>query len=205
LGDWLDKPIKYLLIVGLVIFIFIITIGFVNAIGKEYKYAIVGLLGSVIGGFLTLIGVWWTLREQFKTNFLNDFPKKIKSFDELKQKIKNISSNNFFLEREHYSANLHITYDQLVDDLRLLTVDLDGSTYFIVSKLDGLFEAYKEERRKVSKYIPTEENSYPELTTESRNEIKKVQEKYDQIIKEIVKELEEHGKIMLDQYFKYKK
>ncbi|ANC77392.1 hypothetical protein ABE65_011500 [Fictibacillus phosphorivorans] len=204
MSDWLDKTIKYLLIVGLVIFIFIITIGFVNAIGKDYKYAIVGLLGSVIGGFLTLIGVWWTLKEQYKTNFLNDFPKKIRSFDELKQKIKNINSETFFLESELHSANLDKMYDQLLEDLRMLTVDLDGSSYFIVNKLDGLFKAYKKEKREVSSYFLTGPNNYPMLTEESKREIKKIQEKYDLIILNITNDLEEHGKVLLNQYFKYK-
>ena len=35
-------------------------------IPKDIGFAIVGYIGSIIGGFLTIYGVWWTIKDQDK-------------------------------------------------------------------------------------------------------------------------------------------
>src|SRR5690606_27134601 len=56
---------KWMIISSTIIFTLIVcTFLIKNYIGEKYLVAFIGFSGSILGGFLTLIGVKWTLDEQ---------------------------------------------------------------------------------------------------------------------------------------------
>ncbi|MDP4086036.1 MAG: hypothetical protein Q8934_15640 [Bacillota bacterium] len=203
MNKYLEKVFYILLSIALLLFIFILLMEYIDHIGKDYRFAIIGALGSIIGGSLTLVGVWLTIKIQFKSNFINEFPKKIRMIDHLKEQIRGIPSGNIF--KDIFYGNQSIAYKQMIDNFKVSTTEIDGKSYFIVCKLDNLYEDFVTERKEFIKYRPTQDKmERPIPTEESITKLKDLENEYTSIINSIANELDQHGKNLIAKFFKYK-
>lgn len=199
---YLENALLILLSIGVAVFIFVILMAFSNSLNEDYRYAIIGAVGSIIGGSLTLIGVRWTLKQQSRATFLVDFPKKIMGIDQLIFELKKMSSR-FFKSYDMVLVN-SAEYNNLLNRLKILTTDIDGATYFIISKLDTLLDDYKDEVNRVSSYTSEDGLSRPSITEESIDRIDELHKDYSNILDSIITELETHSKKLTSDYFNLK-
>lgn len=105
---------------------------------------IIGFVGSVIGGTLTLIGVKWTITEQNKKDFIDKYPEKIKYFHKIDTKLYKLRTAIMEYKRPtiSFQSNNEIN-DFLIskDELILYSGKINGEIYgLIIGIFDFIFE-----------------------------------------------------------------
>lgn len=58
------KPLLIIFIISILLPIILLTLSSIGIFPKETSYQILSYCGSILGGFLTLYGVWWTIKDQ---------------------------------------------------------------------------------------------------------------------------------------------
>ena len=58
------KPLLIIFAISIILPIILLTPSNIGIFSKETSYQILSYCGSILGGFLTLYGVWWTIRDQ---------------------------------------------------------------------------------------------------------------------------------------------
>lgn len=170
------------LIIFIFTFIVIIIAAFIDVIGQDYKYALIGAMGSVIGGVLTLIGVMWTIKRQEKVDRLNKLPSDIINLWKIQKQFgfpvaiyhnlpedpyKNDEEifDEFYKENEEWVTELSAqisakVYSQVNS---FFTHISDFSTYKRRKELDIWFDKAFEYQDKLGEIIDSYEKDYERL------------------------------------------
>jgi hypothetical protein len=145
--------------VVVIVFIFV----YIDANAEEYRFAVIGATGSLIGGALTLVGVWWTMQRNYKEKFIEDFPKKIKAYNDLSNALHNIIEKNTYLG---IFSNVEAKFLRRVDEMLLMTLNIDGNAYLKVKELKKIHSDYKDNWQEING--PESNYSINEFISETR-------------------------------------
>lgn len=195
----------FISILAISLFIIFIIFAFIemNA-SNDYRFAIIGALGSIIGGSLTLVGVQITLNKQKNENYISDFPKIITHLDLVKSEINRINNENHsFLNLTDY----RVTHDrkEYFYNLKKYSTNIDGIVYFIIKNLEKEFEYHILKSKELVKYDDAVEAILGKLTTESSSNINKVKKELLEIINDTIRKIEEHEEKLTKKFLKIMK
>lgn len=199
-----EDLVFFIVIICVTIFSMFIIFETIDSISRDYRYAVIGATGSLIGGGLTLIGVWWTIRQNNKDKFVNDFPKKIKAYNEIIIKIQTIlDSKKFLVIHPEYEKE----YMRLFDDMILKTVDINGVAYFKVYELKDIYFGYKVNLKNsyslMHKEIEeTDKLSQPEGYVNKQEEL---QELFISSIEKVLSDMKQQAHFETEKFFSYQK
>ncbi|PAD70873.1 hypothetical protein CHH83_01345 [Bacillus sp. 7586-K] len=187
--------------------IFIIYAFLIIDTSNDYRFAIIGALASIIGGSLTLVGVQITLQNQKNEKFISEFPRIITNLDKIKSELSRINNKkhtyvDFF--RDNYSRDIKAYFNELKN----LTINIDGKVYFIIKDLEREYYNHFQESRRLREYKKVESdfgllNNI--LTNDSREKISQVQDSFLSVIQQTIEKIEEYEHILTMEFFKIKK
>ncbi|WP_203362431.1 hypothetical protein [Bacillus sp. REN10] len=103
----LESYLLPLFIMGAVILNFIIFYAVMKVFGvweKEITAAIIGFLGSIIGGILTLVGVRQTIQYQEREKYLNSATEKLIELEEFEENL-SVYLNRVFMYELSFNGN----------------------------------------------------------------------------------------------------
>jgi hypothetical protein len=146
--EWLTSE-RYLMIsAGTLFFAIAVTllaITFNTAWAKNWD--VLSFSGSIIGGIITLVGVRWTLKNQYRTEFLQQYPERKKSIDEVYGRL---NSFVIFLEScikiQSYGQVAESCYHLLSDSEELISKSVHSayrvysSTNAFLAEVRALFD-----------------------------------------------------------------
>lgn len=176
----------------------------------DYISAFIGGAGSILGGLLTLAGVWWTITRQNNDKFIDEFPRKIKELDSITEHLRSICEE----EKEHilFKAFYNnqpqepLIFDQAFDGFIDRSIYIDGIVYREFQSLKALYKKGLEEAR--THWGERELKSDDQFNgpvygfpTEATNKIDLIYLKVHKSFKATLNRIEKHKKNMEDRYF----